>query len=225
MKKSTSLEAFRGAIRWRWVPLPVVALLALAGLPACIEVDPPPPPPPNDPVLAYAVFPSNLSPDALVVERGDVIEILGQPVPPRVNPDHEVNFANHFLIECVSNEDEHESDHWPPCSLAVAEGFVIIDRGVGRELSASGCNAILNYVPGGAINPSVAHCLEGVSGYTANAGPGVQWSGVWRVTGCEPTWITFRHTQSAGLAPDGSPALSALSDTTRITVAQPCGGG
>ena len=204
---------------------PLLAILPLVALPACIEVDPPPPPPPNDPVLAYAVFPSNLTPDELVVERGDVIEILGQPVPPSVTPDHQVNFSNHFLIECVENEEEHQSDHWPPCSLAVAEGYTVVDRGVGRELSSFGCNAILNYVPGGPINPTVSHCLEGVSGYTADQGPGVQWSGTWRVIGCDPTWIHFRHTQSFGLAPSGSPAMETLSDTTRITVAQPCGGG
>ena len=218
MKECLILMACRRA---RW---PMPALIPLVLLPACIEIDPPPPPLPIDPVLAYAVFPVNLSPDALVVEQGDVIGILGQPVPPGVTPDHQVNFSNHFLIECVANEEEFENDHWPPCSLAVAEGYTIVDRGVGRELSSFGCNAILNYVPGGSINPTVSHCLEGVSGYTADQGQDVDWSGVWRVTGCDPTWIHIRHTQSFGLAPDGSPAMEALSDTTRITVAQPCGG-
>ncbi len=200
------------------------ALLPLMGAWACIEVDPPPPPPPNDPVLAYAMFPANLTPDELVVELGDEIEVLGQPVPPRVEPEHEVNFSNHFLIECVVNEEEHQSTHWPPCSLAVAEGYVVIDRGVGRELASFGCNATLNYVPGGPINPAVSHCPV-LAGYTFAHGPGVTRSGVWRVTGCEPTWITMRHTQSVEIAPEGSPSRGALSDTTRITVAQPCGGG
>ena len=219
MRNDVIPVGFRGSLRR------MVTLLPMAALPACIEIDPPPPPPPDDPVLAYAVFPANLTPDEFVVERGDVIAVFGQPVSPGVMPERQVNFANHYLIECVANEEEHQSDHWPPCSLATAEGFVIVDRAVGRELSAFGCNAILNYVPGGAINPTVSHCLEGVSGYTADQGPGVEWSGEWRVTGCDPSWITFGHTQSLGLAPDGSRALSALSDTTRITVAQPCGGG
>ncbi len=219
MRRKTIHEGIRRA------PGRLAILFPMAAFAGCIEIDPPPPPPPDDPVLAYAVFPANLSPDELVVERGDMIALFGQPRPPGRSPDHEVNFANHFIIECVSNEAEHQSEHWPPCSLATAEGYVIVDRGVGRQLSAFGCNAVLNYVPGGPINPSVSHCLEGASGYTAGQGPGVAWSGVWRVSGCDPTWITFRHTQSAGLAPDGSAALSALSDTTRIAVAQPCGGG
>ena len=219
MKECVNLVACRRA---RW---PMVALLPLIALPACIEIDPPPPPPPNDPVLAYATFPTNLTPDVMVVEQGDAIEVLGQPVPPGVVPDRQVNFSNHYLLECIVNEEEYQSDHWPPCSLAVSEGFVVIDRAVGRELASFGCNAILNYVPGGPINATVSHCLEGVSGYTAGQGPGVEWSGVWTVTGCDPTWITLRHTQSAGIPPDGSPAMATLSDTTRITVAQPCGGG
>lgn len=204
---------------------PWVALFALIAPSACIEVDPPPPPPPNDPVLAYAVFPSNLTPDDLVVERGDVIEVLGRPVPPRLTPDHQVNFANHFIIECVVNEEEHQSDNWPPCSVAVSEGFVIVDRGVGRQLSSFGCNAILNYVPGGPINPTVSHCLDNVIGYALDHGPGMQWVGAWRVTGCDPTWVHLRDTTAFRLAPLGSPAMQAISDTTRITVAQPCGGG
>ncbi len=221
MRKECSNLAARRRARW-----PLGALLPLVALPACIEVDPPPPPPPDDPVLAYAMFPANLSPDELVVERGDVIEILGQPVPPSVTPDHQVNFANHFLIECVANEEEHQSQYWPPCSLAVSEGYVIIDRGVGNQIGAVSCNAILNYVPGGPINPTVSHCLEGVTDYERAQGPGVQWAGgVWRITGCDPTWVTFRHGPSVAIPPTGSPSMAALSDTTRITVAQPCVGG
>ena len=183
---------------------------------------PSPAPPPDDPELAYAVQPSNLTPDHLTVQQDDQIEMLGQPVPSWADPEHQVNFASHFIIECVVNEDEHQSRTWPPCSLALEEGYVIIDRGVGRELASFGCNAILNYVPGGPINPTVSHCVGGGSGYTSDQGPGVEWVGVWRVTGCEPTWITVRHTRSVETAPAGSPSMSALSDTTRITVAQPC---
>lgn len=199
------------------------ALLPLIVLPACIEVDPPPPPPVVDPELAYAMFPVNLAPDELVVERGDVIGVLGA-TPSNVNPDHEVNFSGHYLIQCVANEGEFDSDHWPPCSLAIAEGYVVIEDPVGRELGSFSCNATLNYVPGGPINPSVSHCAV-LTGNTNGQGPGVEWSGAWRVTGCDPTWIAYRHTRSFDSAPANSAALPALSDTTRITVAQPCGSG
>ena len=204
----------------------VVALLPLCAIPlfalaACIEVDPPPPPPPNDPELAYALYPANLTPDELVVERGDIIEILNRPVPPRIEPDHQVNFSNHFLIECVSNEDEHQSDFWPPCSLAVSEGYIIIERAVGQELASVSCNASVNYVPGGAINASVSECPV-PNDYTVAQGDGLQWSQWWRVNGCDPTWITFRHTGSIALTPATSVAMAGLSDTTRITVSPPC---
>lgn len=202
---------------------PVAA--ALVALAACWDDEPTKPPEPGpDPRLSYAMFPSNLTPDELTVAQNDVISVFGQPVPPRVDPDQSVNFANHFLIECVVNEDEYQSALWPPCSLAISEGYVLIEADLGRQLASFGCVANYNYVPGGMINPSVSHCAV-LSGYTADQGPGVQWSGVWTVTGCEPTWITLRHTRSTDLTPSGSDAFAALSDTTRITVAQPCGGG
>ena len=211
----------RGLPRRRLVALLPPCALPLFVLAACIEVDNPPPPPPDDPELAYAMYPANLTPDEMVVERGDVIAVLGQPLPPRVEPDHEVNFSNHFLIECVANENEHQSDYWPPCSLAESEGYIVIERAVGQELASVSCNARLNYVPGGGINASVSECPV-PSDYKVAQGPGVEWSRVWRVTGCDPTWINFRHAGSDSIAPATSVAMVGISDTTRITVAPPC---
>lgn len=205
----------------------MAVLLALVALPACWSSEPTKPPePPPDPILAYAMFPANLTPDDLVVEQGNVVGVFGQPVPPRVEVTHEVNFSNHFLLECIVNEDESDSTYWPPCSLAISEGFVIIERDYGAQLASFSCNATYNYVPGGAINPSVSHCADlAVTGFEIAGGPGVSWSGVWTVTGCDPTWITMRHGRSIELAPADSPAIPALSDTTHITVAEPCNDG
>lgn len=215
------MTVIRSVGRW------MAALLPLAILPACWESEPTKPPEPDpDPVLAYAMFPANLTPDALAVEQGDVVGVLGQPVPPRTQLAHQVNFANHFLLECVVNENEYEGTYWPPCSLAVAEGFVVIERDYGAQLASFSCNARYNYVPGQGINPTISHCADLVmTGYEVAQGPGVAWRGAWTVTGCDPTWIAFRHGPSVEIAPGDSPALPALSDTTRITVAEPCNDG
>lgn len=198
----------------------MLALLPLVASTACIEVDPPLPPPPVDPVLGFAMWPATLSPDELIVEQGDVIAVLGA-IPPGVAWNHRVSFADHYLIQCSVDDEEH--DYWPPCSLAVAEGYVMIEDEVGQRLGF-GCTARVQYVPGGAINATFSHCAT-LIGHTSDQGPGVEWSGVWTVTGCDPTWITRRHPQSFDTPPDDSPAIPALTDTTRITVAQPCESG
>ena len=194
-----------------------LALVPLIVLAACIEVDPPLPPPPEDPVLGFAMWPATMTPDELVVEQGDVIGVLGR-IPGGVRWNHRVSFADHYLIRCAVDDEEH--DYWPPCSLAVAEGYVIIEDDVGQRLGFS-CTARVQYVPGGGINATFSHCPS-LSGHENGEGPGLRWSGVWTVTGCDPTWITYRHPASQEVPPAGSPAIPALSDTTRITVAEPC---
>lgn len=197
----------------------MVALLPLVALPACWDTEPTAPPEPVDPELVYAMLPAALFPDELVVQRGDVIVVLGA-IPPNVTWHHQVNFSNHFLIQCATDDDY--VGYWPPCSVAISEGYVIIEGDVGRFLSSIGCTARLNYVPGDGINPSVSHC-DVPTDYTIGQGAGVEWvDGAWTVTGCDPAWITYRHTGSAENTPANSAAITALSDTTRITVAQPC---